>query len=67
MLAGRWVACTLMGLGVLGLLVAFVLGAPLVSVLLIGLLLLCPLLLWIPFRFERRSLDGSDPERRGHA
>ncbi len=38
--------------------------APLVSVLLIGLLLLCPLLSWVPIRHEQRSdLDGSDLTR----
>jgi len=50
-----------------GLVAALVLGAPLVSILLVGLLLLCPLLLWVPFRFERRPLDEPTPERRGHA
>ncbi len=37
-----------------GLMVA---GAPLFSILLLGLLLICPLLLWVPFRYEQRSKD----------
>lgn len=63
---GRVMVCALMGLAVLGLVGAIVLGAPLVSILVVGLLLLCPLLLWVPFRFEGRSLDDSIPERRGY-
>lgn len=47
---------------VLGILVSIllavgVLGAPLVSVLLIGLLLVCPLLMWVPFRFEEENRE----------
>ena len=40
-----------------GLVASTLLGAPLVSVLLVGLLLLCPLLMWVPFRYEDRALD----------
>ena len=40
-----------------GLLDVGVLVAPLGSVLLIGILLLCPLLMWVPFRFEQRARD----------
>lgn len=65
--ASRAVAWGLVATAVAGLVTALVLGAPLVSILLVGLLLLCPLLLWVPFRFERRSLDEPTPERRGHA
>ncbi len=38
----------LMGLMVVALVAAILMGAPLVSVLLVGLLLLCPLLMWMP-------------------
>lgn len=48
-----------------GLVASALLGAPLVSILLVGLLLICPLLLWVPFRFERRALDAS-PGREDH-
>ena len=57
--AFRRAALVLMSLAALGLVAALLLGAPLVSVFLIGLLLLCPLLMWVPFRFERRALEGS--------
>lgn len=46
----RTVACILMVTAAVGLLSAFALGAPLVSILLAGVLLLCPLLMWAPFR-----------------
>lgn len=65
--AVRGLTCGAMVAAVIGLVAAVILGAPLVSILLVGLLLLCPLLLWVPFRFERRSLDESIPERRSHA
>jgi hypothetical protein len=32
---------------------AIAFGAPLVSILLVGLLLLCPLFTWVPFRMSR--------------
>lgn len=51
----------LMGAAAVGLVLATVLGAPLVSILLVGLLLLCPLLMWVPFRYEDRALD--EPRR----
>ncbi len=53
------VACGLMAAAAVGLITAAVLGAPLVSVLLAGLLLVCPMLMWVPFRYERSALDGS--------
>lgn len=40
-----------------GLFAAGMLGAPLVAILLIGLLLLCPLLMWVPFRFEKKTRE----------
>lgn len=64
---GRWVAGSVMGLTGVGLVAAVMFGAPLVSILLVGILLLCPLLLWVPFRFQRRSLSGAIPGRRSHA
>lgn len=53
---------------VAALLVAGLLGAPLVAVLLVGLLLVCPLLMWAPFRFEERSRDRAHESfrRAGH-
>ena len=48
-----------------GLVVAVLLGAPLLSILLAGLLLLCPLLLWAPFRYQDRSLGSLHPARHG--
>lgn len=57
-------ACAVMLLAAAGLVVAILLGAPLVSILLVGLLLLCPLLLWVPFRFELRSRDDLDRSAR---
>lgn len=64
--AGRWVAGAVAALALAGLVAAIGLGAPLISILIIGLLLLCPLLLWVPFRLERRSLNEPAPERRGY-
>ncbi len=55
--AGRRVACVFMVLAAAGLLVAVVLGATLVSILLVGLLLLCPLLMWVPFRLPEQDRD----------
>jgi hypothetical protein len=52
-----------MTLAAVGLVVAVLLGAPLVSILLAGLLLLCPLLLWAPFRYQNRSLGALHQER----
>jgi len=55
--AGHRVACVFMVLAVAGLLVAVALGATLVSILLVGLLLLCPLLMWVPFRLSEEDRD----------
>lgn len=44
-----------------GLVATTLLGAPLVTILLVGLLLLCPLLTWVPFR-ARRERDPDDRE-----
>lgn len=60
----RRAACVLMVLASAGLVVAAFLGAPLVSVLLAGLLLLCPLLMWVPYRFDRDAM-GSARRRPG--
>jgi hypothetical protein len=64
---GRWVAGGLTTLVAATVLVAVALGAPLVSILLVGLVLLCPLLMWAPFRIRRpgiRTLDEIDEKRR---
>lgn len=50
----------LLGLAGIALLAAIALRAPLVSILLVGLLLLCPLLMWMPVRHERRPLTRSE-------
>lgn len=60
---GWRITCGVMTLAAVGLVVAVFLGAPLVSILLAGLLLLCPLLLWAPFRFQNRSI-GALPQGR---
>lgn len=52
-----------MTLAALGFVLAVLLGAPLVSILLAGLLLLCPLLLWAPLRYRHRSLGSLHPAR----
>ena len=54
-LAPHLLACAFMTIAALGLVVAVLLGAPLVSILLVGLLLVCPLLMWVPFRFQERG------------
>ncbi len=68
-LTGRiWLACGVMALAAGVLLIAVAFGAPLVSILLVGLLLLCPLLLWAPFRIQQtglRTLDEGDPKGPG--
>ena len=46
--------------GALVLVGAYLLGGPLVVILLAGVMLLCPLLLWVPYRF-RHGLDGAWP------
>lgn len=58
--AHRRLACGAMTLAATGLVIAVLLGAPLISVLLAGVLLLCPLLLWAPLRYHDRSLDALD-------
>lgn len=56
----RLARCAALGLAGAAL-IAVAVQAPLVSILLIGLLLLCPLLSWVPIRHARRSdLHGSD-------
>ncbi len=60
---GRVVTCAVMVLAAAGLVVAVFLGAPLVSILLVGLLLLCPLLMWVPYRYERDAQERDRFER----
>jgi hypothetical protein len=48
------------GLVGLAFVLAIALRAPLVSILLVGLLLLCPLLMWMPVRHEPRHLTRSE-------
>jgi len=55
------VTCAVMALAAGALLAAIAFGAPLVSILLVGLLLICPLLSWVPFR---TSLPPGPPEDR---
>lgn len=57
---GSTVRSWLIGLVALGLIVAIALRAPLVSILLVGVLLLCPLLMWMPVRHEPRHLTRSE-------
>jgi site-specific recombinase len=45
-----------------GLLATTLLRAPLVSILLVGLLLLCPLLTWVPFRARDGERGRNDRE-----
>jgi Flp pilus assembly protein TadB len=45
-----------------GLVVSLLRGAPLVSILFVGLLLLLPLLTWVPFRTRERERDRDEPE-----
>jgi thiol-disulfide isomerase/thioredoxin len=54
-----------MGAAAVGLITAFLLGAPLVSVFLAGLLLICPLLAWSPLRSQRRAVSGAAARGRG--
>lgn len=53
--AARPGTCLLMAGAAVGLVVAFLLGAPAVSVFLAGLLLICPLLAWSPSGNGRRA------------
>jgi len=61
----RIAVCTLMVLAAAGLVAATFLGAPLVSILLVGLLLLCPLLMWVPFRSADGAVRRTTSEREG--
>lgn len=63
----RHLACAVMVVAAVGVVTGAVLDAPLVSFLLAGLLLLCPLLMWVPFHFEQRSVEGSLRGERRHA
>lgn len=60
---GWRVACGVMTLAAAGVVVTVLLGAPLVSILLAGLLLLCPLLMWAPLRYQNRSLGSLNRRR----
>ena len=63
--AVRWhvAASATVAVATAGFLASSMLDAPLVSILVIGLLLVCPLLMWVPFRLERgpRRYPGSEP------
>ena len=66
----RWLGrrpgtCILMGAAAVGMIAAFLLGAPLVSVFLAGLLLICPLLAWSPLRYQRRTVSAVVARVRG--
>lgn len=50
----RPVTCAAMVLAAAALVAAIAFGAPLVSILFVGLLLLCPLFTWAPFRASRQ-------------
>lgn len=64
--AARQGPCLLMAAAAVGLVAAALLGAPLVSVFLAGLLLMCPLLAWGAYREERRAMtSGRRGEGRG--
>jgi hypothetical protein len=66
--AGRRLAAFVIIGGVtVGSLAASLFDAPLVSILLLGLLLVCPLLMWAPFRRERASRRHPHPDRDGPA
>lgn len=54
----RRATCAVMVVAAMGVVTGAVLGIPLVSFLLAGLLLLCPLLMWVPFHLEQRSVEG---------
>lgn len=62
---GRHVACALMIAAVISSIGAATLGASLFSILLVGLLLLCPLLMWTPLRYQDRSLARAERTPRG--
>ena len=58
--------CLLMAAAAVGLVAATLLGAPLLSVFLVGLVLWCPLLAWGPYRDERRAVaSGRRGEEQG--
>jgi hypothetical protein len=62
---GRRAACGVMTVAGVGLVMAALLGAPLVSILLGGLLLLCPLLVWTPFAMGERPRHHAARDGRG--
>jgi hypothetical protein len=51
----RIAAWAIVLVGAAGLAGSLVLGVPIVSILVVGVLLLCPLLTWVPFRDARRT------------
>lgn len=63
----RLAAFAIIGIAAVGFLTASLFDAPLVSVLLLGLLLVCPLMMWAPFRRERVSRRHPHPDRDGPA
>lgn len=60
-------ASAVMVVAAVGVVTGAVLDAPLVSFLLAGLLLLCPLLMWVPFHAGQRPIEGLMREERRDA
>lgn len=63
----RPATCALMVVAAAGVVTGAALGIPLVSFFLAGLLLLCPLLMWVPFHLEQRSVESRIRGGRGRA
>lgn len=63
----RLAAFAIIGVATVGFLAASLFDAPLVSILLLGLVLVCPLMMWVPFRRERASRQHPHPDRDGPA